>query len=388
MSDFDAPDDVVVMHYYGVGGWGVQWRGRYLLLAPYFSNHGFLEIFVDRPPNLEAIREGVVNTPFSRAELILVGHGHVDHAGDIPGYLAAGLPSGRAGLIANRTTLNMLSGMLPPNEDFRCARAPEADAKPIEGCELRGFRITPLASAHAPNVVLVGWPFTAAEGSVERPRAEPPRSPSEYLLGDTWAYLIDLLDERGEVVFRIHYMDAAAGADEKRSLARLAREKSVDVHVACVPGYHYVSEYPEWAIEQGEARFVMLGHWEDFFRARQRRLKPVTFVLDERRLNDFVRRVEAAIPSATPSKNHASQRRDDCRTESAQCGPRGGSWALPVPGETFRFQTGVRTGVPPEARVESRTGSQVGVEAVARAGSRPERSPGSAVFVSTNPSNQ
>lgn len=336
-SAFDVSDDVAALHYYGVGGWGVKWRGEYLLMAPYFSNHGFLGFYGNNGPDVDAIKAGVKNTPFPTAGLILVGHGHVDHAADIPAYSAAGLPAMQAGVIANRTTLNMLASLLPPNETFRCAEPVVADGLPIGNCNLPGFRITPLKSAHAPNVNVLGMSFTVAEGTVEHPQNAAPASPADFLLGATWAYLVDLLDANGNIVFRIHYMDAVAGADQSSIPAELLAERDIDVHIACVPGFNYVDRYPEWVIEQGHAGYVLMGHWEDFFRAREKRLKPVTFVLSEGKLNNFAQRVDAALPGQS-RKKPINKSIYDCPPNADKCGPRGESWALPVPGETYHFR--------------------------------------------------
>lgn len=342
-DDFVVADDVAALHYYGVGGWGIKWRGEYLLAAPYFSNHGFLSYYAKNGPDLDAVRSGVLNTPFNEAELVLVGHGHVDHAADIPAYADAGLPTRQAGIIANQTTLNMLSSLMPPNESFNCAVAPEEDGKPIEQCALSGFRITPLASDHAPNIKVLGIPITVSKGTVDEPQEEHPERPSGYRLGNTWAYLIDLLDENGDVVFRIHYMDAVAGSESSRIPAKLLAERQVDIHIACVPGFAYVNNYPEWVLEQGKTGYVMLGHWEDFFQPREDRLKPVTVVLSENKLNKFVDRVEAGISGDAATVTPLNKSPDDCPADGEQCGPRGNVWAMPVPGETYHF--GVRVGL-------------------------------------------
>jgi hypothetical protein len=339
-DDFIVAEDVAALHYYGVGGWGVKWRGDYLLTAPYFSNHGFLSYYAKNGPDLEAVRSGVRNTPFDEANMILVGHGHVDHAADIPAYADAGLPSRQAGIIANETTLNMLSSLMPPDESFRCAEAPQEDGQAIEGCTLDNIRITPLSSHHAPNIKVLGIPITVSKGTVDTPQDHIPERPSAYRLGDTWAYLIDLLDENGEIVFRIHYMDAVAGSEESRIPPEFLDDREVDIHIACVPGFAYVNNYPEWVLEQGRAKYVMLGHWEDFFQPRDDRLKPVSVVLSQNKLNKFVDRIEAGISGDAESISPLNKSAGDCPADADQCGPRGDIWAMPVPGETYHF--GVR----------------------------------------------
>jgi len=338
-GDFAVADDVAALHYYGVGGWGIKWRGKYLLTAPYFSNHGFLSYYGKNGPDLEAVKNGVRNTPFADSGLILVGHGHVDHAADIPAFAAAGLPPSQAGVIANQTTLNMLATLMPPNESFRCAEAPRKDGEPIAGCTLQGFRITPLASHHAPNIKILGIPLTVSTGTVEAPQAALPERPSGYHAGNPWAFLIDLLDEKGDIVFRIHYMDAVASSEQSRIPPELLAQRKVDVHIACVPGFAYVKDYPEWVMEQGKTGYVLLGHWEDFFQARDDRLKPVTVVLSQSKLKQFVDRIEAAFSGDARKVVPLNKAATNCPIDGERCGPRGDVWAMPVPGETYQFGT-------------------------------------------------
>ena len=337
-AEFAAAENEIVMHYYGVGGWGIQWRGEYLLLAPYFSLHKLPTLLRRKSPDIELISRGIAGTPFTTTGLVLVGHGHVDHAADIPGYFAAGLPVQQSGLIANRTTIKMLDSLIAPNPGFRCAEAPADDGASLERCTLSNFRIHGIASAHAPNVKLFGSAFLVSEGTHSEPLDEPPERPMDYLAGNTWAYLIDLLDDAGNIVFRMHYMDAVAGDGQSQLPSDLIDARGVDVHIACVPGFDYVTDYPEWAIRDGQARFTMLGHWEDFFGGDSDTVKPVRFVLNERKLQQFVARVEDAIEPDTQILSPTNKGTHDCPPDAEMCGPRGDNWALPVPGETFRFR--------------------------------------------------
>ena len=351
-ADFSIANDELVLHYYGAGGWGVLWRNEYLLLAPYFSNHP-LEDYgrVDKQPRIAEIAAGVANTPFAEAGMIVVGHGHADHAGDISGYFSSALgsstiPVGQAGLIANRTTQNMLDGVISGNP-FRCEGEPAANGAAIASCSLTGFRITPLVSDHAPNMIVdlprVGVNGLSMSGFATHQRVVWPTgkeaSPADFVAGDTWAYLIDLLNTAGDVVFRIHYMDAAAGPGNAIVPAALLAERPIDVHIACVPGFELVRDYPKNILNSAnDVGYVFLGHWEDFFRDRNKKLRLVAPILNQSRLNRFVQEVETSMlpgDRLAPVNKGAS----DCPTSPNRCGPHGERWAMPVPGEGYRFDT-------------------------------------------------
>jgi len=342
-ADFDAPAGAVVMHYYGSGGWGIRWRGQYLLLAPYFSNHTapVLVSGVDIAPDANAIRAGVEGTPIGDTTLILVGHGHVDHAGDVGGLLDTGvIAKGRAALVADRSTTNELGAYAAR---FSCVRPLDiADqAKPVDRCVPPVFRVVPLHSAHAPHLELFKVNFEMFGGRQKTPRADAPHKGSDFHVGYPWAYVIDLLDERGEPAFRIHYMDAAAGPPHGLLPGTPLPGRDVDVHIACVPGFTYVDEYPDEVLRWGNARYVMAGHWEDFLRPWSATLAPVPVVLDERKLNQFVDRVEHFL-----GKGGRGVAPLDPAPAPGARGPRGATWAMPVPGETYRFATGPQLPAP------------------------------------------
>jgi hypothetical protein len=341
---FTVPGDVAVFHYYGSGGWGVLWRDQYLLFAPYFSNHSLAKLLtnVDLRPDSDAIRSGVANTPIEKTRLVLIGHGHVDHAGDVGGLLDTGvLPKGQAGLVADRTTVNILAAY---GSSFSCVKALEmADqGRPVPSCVPSAFRVTPLHSAHAPHLHVLGTDFEMFGGIVRRPRSDPPRNGGDFHLGYPWAFVVDLMGQDGKVAFRIHYMDAAAEPPHGVLPGAPPAGRDVDLAISCVPGFNYVGEYPDEVLRWGNVRYVMAAHWEDFFQSRRSQLRPVRTILDNHKLDQFVDKVERFLghgPRGVVPLSGAG-----CK--SPGCGPRGPNWALPVPGETFQFRTGAQTTLP------------------------------------------
>ncbi len=335
-ADFELPAGKVALHYYGAGGWGIRWRDTYVLTAPYFSNHTLLSLLSSPTaalfpvvPNLSEVRAGFKGTPVEQTQLVLIGHGHVDHTGDVPAFFGEGLISGRPTLIADRSTTNELAAL---KERFGCVQAlgHEDNGHAAARCPTPSVRITPLHHGHAPHQQLLGLNVAAFAGSVKAPREQLPSRPEDYVLGSTWAFLIDLLDERGAVAFRIHYVDASDSPPHGFAPAALLAERDVDVHIACAAGFEQSVEYPDGLLTHLHARYALLAHWEDFLQPREAPLSPLRNVLDEAALERLVDVVERTLPTPRGVAPEGS-----C-TERA-CGPRGATWALPVPGETFRF---------------------------------------------------
>ena len=344
-ADFEVPAGVAVLHYYGAGGWGIRWGQTYILAAPYFTNHSIARLaaskatsMVSITPDVAEVRAGFAGTPVQSTLAILIGHGHIDHAGDVPAYFADGLIAGKPTLVADRSTVNLLAALAPR---LGCIAAIDYDNETASNahCPLNNVRITPIHHAHAPHVQVAGVDVAAYGGFVQEPQPALPTTAAEYKVGNTWAFLIDFLDDNGAIALRIHYVDAASSPPHGLANSPIAGERDVDVHIACVPGYELSEGYPDALLRHHRARFVLAGHWEDFFEPRSEPLKPLTQVLDTERIERFLQIVDTVV-KPTAGAGPINKPAQDC-APPRRCGPRSASWALPIPGETFHFGGGV-----------------------------------------------
>ncbi len=297
----------ITVQYLGVGGWLFRFGGDALLTAPFFSNPSLLDVGVGGiTPDTAAIDRFL--PPVGDVSAILAGHGHYDHLMDIPYVLRRHAPEAR--LFGSATATNLVAG--DPGIAGERLVPVDGMAGDHEGMgewiHLPGGRIRfmPLASGHAPH--LFGIQLYRGEQTVPRDRL--PETAGEWVDGLTLAYLIDFLDPEGEVVFRVHYQDAASEPPDGFP-PPLDDGIPVDLAILCPPGFQQVDRYPEGILERTAPSLVLLGHWEDFFRSRTEELRPVP-TLD---LVGFLARMESALPE-------------------------GARWVLPVPGAAFRVVGG------------------------------------------------
>lgn len=344
-KDFVVPKGVAVLHYYGAGGWGIEWGDTYLLTAPYFTDHGLATLAASRvspavrvTPNEQLVKEGFFGTPVAKTAAVLIGHGHLDHTGDVPAFFGDGRITTRPVLIADRSTVNLLA---PLADRFSCiAPIDYGESTDPTLCPVPHVRITPIHHSHAPHVRLAGLDVAAYDGFIKEPRKTLPAAAEDYKIGNTWAYLIDLLDDSGKVVFRIHYVDAAGSPPHGIVPEALLAERPVDVHIACVASWELADGYPEGVLRHHDVGYVLAAHWEDFFNTHHEPLMPLRTVVTEEGLERFLDVVEQAhpLPTGVAPLNKSDK---DCEAPNV-CGPRGTVWAMPVPGETYQFLAGAR----------------------------------------------
>jgi L-ascorbate metabolism protein UlaG (beta-lactamase superfamily) len=162
--------DPLTLTYFGVAGWQLDGGGARVLVDPYFSR---IDPASDAPlePDLPAI---AARAP-DRADLILIGHAHVDHVFDAP-------------TVATRTGAELIGS----DATIRLARAsgvPDAQLVQVGGGEDYAWpsvSVRVIPSLHS---------ALGDKHHVEAPMPDPVRLPmrfSDYAAGATLAYLVRL----------------------------------------------------------------------------------------------------------------------------------------------------------------------------------------------------
>ena len=98
--------------------------------------------------------------------------------------------------------------------------------------------------------------------------ARRPRRRADWKEGTTLAFLIDFLDPKTHApTFRMYYQDAPSHAPLGLVPNDVWADRPIDLALLCVGASDHVPEHPVSTITALSPRFVIGGHWEDFFRA-------------------------------------------------------------------------------------------------------------------------
>lgn len=263
MVDVAPPGvEAVRVAYLGVGGWIFQ-RGRdQVMTAPLFSNPSLVRAgLAPIRSDTATVNAGMAPYDVSGLAAILVGHAHYDHLMDVPQVARRHAP--RAVIVGSevvRNTLGSWSGVAD-RVVLVDSLAGDVDHPGTWISVSPTVRVMALASHHASHFD----GYTLYKGSTDRPRTEEPRWATEWLDGPSYAFLVDFLDPDGSVAFRIYYQDAVAAAPRGFAPRALMAERPVDVAIFVPATFDQVDWHPEAFVSNLRPRWVLLGHWENFF---------------------------------------------------------------------------------------------------------------------------
>lgn len=256
--------DAVTFTYLGVGGWIIERGDVQIIAAPLFTNPSFLRTGM-LGIRSDTARVSAYMSPYdvSHARAILVGHAHYDHLMDVPQVARRHAPDARIlGSETVKNTLGTWSGLMDRVdlvEDYAADQESPGRWMTLGP----GLRVLPLRSKHAPHFN----GLTLYQGTTDEPFIEEPRWATEWLDGPTYAFLIDFLDADGSVAFRVYYQDAVVQAPLGFAPDALIAERPVDAAIFVPATFDQVEWHPEAFVENLHPTWVLLGHWEDFFRS-------------------------------------------------------------------------------------------------------------------------
>jgi len=240
----DRVGEPVKVQWLGTAGFRISHAGFELLVDPYFS----------RPSLATCVASPLVSEPrivdryVDRADAILLGHTHFDHALDVP-YLAR---STGAVVYGSWSAARLCHACGVPDRQVRVAEQDQPSCSFVIG----PFEVRFVRSKHS-RLIAGRIPFP---GEIRRPR--PPMRVWEYRC-DT-VFVIEL-----RVAGRLLVHLGSAW------LERPEASDAADAVLACVSGWRSSPDLPERVMQRYAPRNVLLSHWDDFFRGLEEPVRAI-----------------------------------------------------------------------------------------------------------------
>ncbi|MEO9806406.1 MAG: hypothetical protein ABJF04_24305 [Reichenbachiella sp.] len=280
-TDFDIsfssnPRGQIFLRYLGCGGYYIGNDEDALLIDPFFSHHSF-------PPGKVATKtkdvayalDPIKNDLRNKVVGVFAAHSHYDHLMDVPYvynqyldpdakiYGSASADSLIGNVIGRANMVNIEPNQADTRQEGKWIPLPNTN-----------IRVLPIATSHAPHFRLLSVPFRFYRG-----KAKPIKGFSsdtdktkagKWRVGKTFAFLIDFMEDK-KVLFRIYVQSSAAPSPNGFVHDQVLNEKDIDLAILGAASFNYVKgkDYPEKLIANLKPKRIIIGHWEDFFRAYQ-----------------------------------------------------------------------------------------------------------------------
>lgn len=250
----------------GTAGFRLAYQGVVVWIDPYVTRLSFGELARRRvvPANDAAIARWI-----DRADAVLVGHTHFDHALDVPAIARRfGCDVYGSTSLANLMQLHGLAAqarVVEPHRDY----------------EVGPFRFHFVPSVHSKLQLGLGIPY-AGELTCEHVDA---LTPQAYRCGQVWGLAIEVAGTR------FYHQGSADFLDDE------LRDRGVDYFLCGISGRRFTPRYVERIARALDPRAIVPTHYDDFFHPLADRGEPrFSFNVNLTGFADEVHRVSADLP--------------------------------------------------------------------------------------------
>ncbi len=231
-------DAQVHIRWLGTAGFEIRSGNHVILIDPYITRASMSRCLFGRlSPDLEGIRRYV-----PRADAIVVGHTHFDHALDVP---AIAQHTG-AKVFGSRSAITLCRAAKLPESQLQMVER-EPGQEPVSA-EVGPFRLRFAPSAHS-RFLLGRVPFPGDITDCD----EVPVSTGAYRCGAVFRVEIQVA---GRTIVHL-------GSAELTPAGAIAHD--VDMLLLCVAGWRSSPDLPERVMRSLSPQRVLLSHWDNFF---------------------------------------------------------------------------------------------------------------------------
>jgi L-ascorbate metabolism protein UlaG (beta-lactamase superfamily) len=230
----------VRVRWLGTAGFAIEHASHTLLLDPYVTRAPLARCAFTRLVS----DGGAVARHAPRADAIVVGHTHFDHALDVPAIARA--TGARVFGSRSAATLCLAQGVAEAQVDV-------VEQACVVEREVGPFRLRFVPSAHS-RLVFGRVPFPGEIADCD----DVPLRVGHYRCGAVFGVEIHVAGRT------LYHMGSAELVDAE------VNARNVDLLMLCTAGWNRGRDVPERALRALSPRAVLLSHWDDFFRPMHR----------------------------------------------------------------------------------------------------------------------
>ncbi|MEO1262382.1 MAG: hypothetical protein AAFZ15_26485 [Bacteroidota bacterium] len=265
-----SPKDSITLHYTGCSGFLIKYKDQAVLHDPFFSNLSIGKIFF-RKNKLDTCR---INRFFKSyfptgkdesglIQLLLISHTHYDHMLDAPYIYHNILDTNHVKMMGSDNMFRIMDNL--SNKEIDTSRIISVEKK-LSNCSETGLNY------RSQNSKILVWPieyrhaahFYCVHLFKGKNKNKYPKRGCKWKGGKSLAFLIDFLDERDSIKFRMFIAGSSSNAPNGYIPEQL-KKRPIDLAVISVASHAYVNNYPNCLLNDLKPKHLVLSHWENFF---------------------------------------------------------------------------------------------------------------------------
>lgn len=254
----DTPTDSITLHYFNAGGFYIEHGNEAILIDPFASNPKAIGRVIKNTAAVDLLMQhatGVAKGRPTKVKAVLGSHAHYDHLMDVPYIMDNWVDS--TTWFAGNNSANKMVRLLTTQNIGAMVNLDAGNGSMFAGND---FRITPILLSHPPHIgnhKLWGGEFSSKNK---------PWKKKYWQCGQTYGFIIDVMDGKGRVTFRM-YMQTSSGLLGLDNVpADILREHAVDVMIIPAALFSKVDGYPQKLVSYYHPKHIVVCHWENFFK--------------------------------------------------------------------------------------------------------------------------
>lgn len=274
-------DGPIQMHYLGTSCFLFTFKGRTLLVDPFFSNPDFLQLGTGRYKDQSHLIKGILQQKDS-ISMVAITHGHYDHCLDLPAFSRHFAQN--TVLVGDGSIYHSLQPYFRKNKDIHDIIHPDMGSGTWIYSLDSLFRIMPVQSIHNDHF----WKIKLFGGSYEKPLDSLPGPVWQWKEGNTYSFVIDFLE--GNDIKRRIYLGAGRLPETSRlQLVELGKERPFDLLIPAWWHHRRSGNTLEVLLKDIPHDRVLLHHWNNFFHQQDAGIQSIRSSRLERSLQQFRR---------------------------------------------------------------------------------------------------
>lgn len=273
------------IRYYGTGCFTIQRGDNVLFTDPFISNPSSSQVMFGKvKTDVDYVELYVNPATFRKVKLVIAGHAHYDHLMDLP-YLSKYIPED-AMIVSNKTAKHILAYYNLPQQTFAINDLIGTDQQ--EGFWVysadQSMRVMAFKSQHPPHFAGINM----MSKRYSQDLVAEPLMMKDWQEGKTLAFLVDFLEE-DTIAYRMYFSSSLAKAPFGLFPKHLLNEHPIDDLFISAALFSDFEKAPKPIIELCQPKRIILMHWENFFRSKEKETK----ALNKNELNKLIGKLKS-----------------------------------------------------------------------------------------------